>query len=136
MSDAARARLAHRQTDLLSALVAGAPAPDGFDAARLDVQAGALRAKRADVVAKVAPELPEILGTARFRSEFTEYAAGHPMNANYRADALDFAAHLLAERALEIGVRRALRQWYRERSGPVPLPRSPLARLVHLARYR
>ena len=40
------------------------------------------------------------------------------MNANYRADALDFAAHLLAERALEIGVRRALRQWYRERSGP------------------
>ena len=38
------------------------PRPRGFDSRRLRVQSRALAAKRADVVAKVAPELPEILG--------------------------------------------------------------------------
>ncbi|OEU92375.1 endonuclease, partial [Streptomyces abyssalis] len=55
---AARERLARAQADLLAALVAGAPAPEGFDSGRLAVQSRALAAKRADVVAKVAPELP------------------------------------------------------------------------------
>jgi uncharacterized protein (UPF0276 family) len=51
----ARQRLALAQTALLSALVAGTPAPEGFDRVRLGVQARALASKRADVVAKVAP---------------------------------------------------------------------------------
>src|SRR5690606_562173 len=57
---AARQRLALAQTALLSALVAGTPAPEGFDRVRVGVQARALAAKRADVVAKVAPELPAL----------------------------------------------------------------------------
>ncbi len=43
------------------------PVPDGFDRVRLGVQARALGVKRADVVAKVAPELPEILGSRTAR---------------------------------------------------------------------
>lgn len=60
----ARQRLGLAQAALLSALVAGTPVPEGFDRVRLGVQARALAAKRADVVAKVAPELPEILGSS------------------------------------------------------------------------
>lgn len=56
--DARRQRVALAQAALLSSLVAGTPAPEGFDRVRLGVQARALAAKRADVVAKVAPELP------------------------------------------------------------------------------
>ena len=97
-TDPARQRLALAQTALLSALVAGTPVPEGFDRVRLGVQARALAAKRADVVAKVAPELPEILAEA-YRPAFLAYAQGHPMTGGYRRDALDFAEHLLARRA-------------------------------------
>ncbi|MFJ2114277.1 DUF692 domain-containing protein, partial [Streptomyces sp. NPDC087850] len=58
----ARERLALSQAALLSALVAGGPVPEGFDPRRLRTQSRALTAKRAGVVAKVAPELPGILG--------------------------------------------------------------------------
>ena len=61
-TETARQRLALGQTALLSALVAGTPVPEGFDSRRLGVQSRALAGKRAEVVAKVAPELPEILG--------------------------------------------------------------------------
>jgi hypothetical protein len=54
-TDAARGRLACAQTALLSALVAGVPVPEGFDPARVAVQSRELLAKRAAVVAKVAP---------------------------------------------------------------------------------
>ncbi|MEU6083937.1 DUF692 domain-containing protein [Streptomyces sp. NPDC047108] len=91
----ARQRVGLAQASLLSALVAGTPAPEGFDRQRLRVQGRALAAKRADVVAKVAPELPEILG-AGFRSAFLGYAQGHPMTGGYRQDALDFAEFLLS----------------------------------------
>lgn len=76
-TDPARQRLALAETSLLSALVAGTPVPEGFDRRRLRVQSRALSVKRAGVVAKVAPELPEILGveaTAR-RSSATPRAA-------------------------------------------------------------
>lgn len=122
-AERARERLALRQTALLSALVAGTPAPEGFDGARLRVQARALAAKRADVVAKVAPELPGILG-ADYRDAFLAYAHAHPMTGGYRRDALDFAEELLAAgRPRPARVRRELRQWWRERSGPAPRPR-------------
>ncbi|MYX99021.1 DUF692 family protein, partial [Streptomyces sp. SID486] len=57
-----RERLGVAQAAVLSSLVAGTPVPEGFDRVRMGVQARALAAKRAGVVAKVAPELPVILG--------------------------------------------------------------------------
>src|SRR5690606_12308437 len=111
---AARQRLALAQTALLSALVAGTPAPEGFDRVRVGVQAVALAAKRADVVAKVAPELPALLG-ARYRPAFLAYAQAHPMTGGYRQDALEFAEDLLtAGRPEDARARRELRAWWRE----------------------
>ncbi|MEV0125540.1 DUF692 domain-containing protein [Streptomyces sp. NPDC050703] len=133
-SGAARQRTALAQAALLSALVAGTPAPEGFDHARLRVQSQALAAKRADVVAKVAPELPEILGTA-YRAAFLGYARARPMTGGYRHDALGFAEHLLlAGRPASPDARQRLSDWWRERSGPAPLSRRPAARLLHATR--
>ncbi|MFF3560576.1 DUF692 domain-containing protein [Streptomyces sp. NPDC002574] len=128
---AARQRLALRQTALLSALVAGTPVPEGFDRVRVGVQSRALAAKRAGIVAKVAPELPEILGPV-YRPAFLRYAAARPLGGGYRRDALDFAAHLLHGAAAASGpagaatlpdaaALRQLHVWWRERSGPAPL---------------
>ncbi|MGJ5891969.1 multinuclear nonheme iron-dependent oxidase [Streptomyces niveiscabiei] len=126
----ARQRLALAQTSLLSALVAGTPAPEGFDRARLAVQARALAAKRAGVVAKVAPELPEILGD-KYRPAFLAYAGARPLRGGYRQDALEFAEHLLQEpELLAPRPRRALRSWWLDRSGPAPRNQSRLARTV------
>ncbi|MEU3337603.1 DUF692 domain-containing protein [Streptomyces sp. NPDC006668] len=132
-ADGARQRLALAQAALLSALVAGTPVPEGFDRGRLGVQARALAGKRADVVGKVAPELPGILGEA-YRAAFLAYAHGHPMTGGYRRDALDFAEHLLLSGRLAEGrVRRELRGWWLERSGPVP-PRTGRGRVARAAR--
>ncbi|MEU1145891.1 DUF692 domain-containing protein [Streptomyces sp. NPDC005863] len=131
---AARQRTALAQASLLSALVAGTPAPEGFDHARLKVQSHALAAKRADVVAKVAPELPGILGPA-YRTHFLAYARSRPMTAGYRHDALHFAAHLLSTgRPEDTAAREELRTWWRERSGPAPLSHRPAARLRRATR--
>lgn len=128
-SPAARDRLALAQTALLSALVAGTPVPEGFDRTRLGVQARALAGKRADVVAKVAPELPVILGP-KYRPTFLAYAQRTPMTSGYRRDALHFAGQLLdGERALDATVREDLREWWLDRSGPAPRTPSRLARI-------
>ncbi|MFK4101195.1 DUF692 domain-containing protein [Streptomyces sp. NPDC019531] len=133
-TDSARQRLALAQTSLLSALVAGTPVPEGFDRVRLGVQARALAGKRADVVAKVAPELPVILG-AGYRSAFLAYAQGAPMTDGYRRDALSFVEHLLLGGELgDAGVRAELRGWWLERSGPVPRSRRPVVRLARATR--
>ncbi|WP_329294513.1 DUF692 domain-containing protein [Streptomyces pseudovenezuelae] len=133
-TEPARQRVALAQTALLSALVAGTPAPEGFDRVRLGVQARALAGKRADVVAKVAPELPVILG-AGYRPAFLAYAQGAPMTDGYRRDALDFAEHLLLGGELEgARVRRELREWWLERSGPAPRSRRPGVRLARATR--
>ena len=130
----ARQRLALAQAALLSALVAGTPVPEGFDRVRLGVQARALGAKRADVVAKVAPELPEILGAA-YRPAFLAYAHTHPMTGGYRRDALDFAGQLLLSGGPENAeMRRELRAWWLERSGPVPRSTRPAVRLARATR--
>lgn len=120
---AARQRLALRQTALLSALVAGTPVPEGFDRARIGVQSRALAAKRAGIVAKVAPELPDILGAA-YRPAFLRYAAARPLDAGYRRDALGFAAYVLDGHGgpADPAAARRLAAWWRERSGPAPLP--------------
>ncbi|ATL31230.1 DUF692 domain-containing protein [Streptomyces formicae] len=130
----ARQRTGLAQAALLSALVAGTPAPEGFDHARLRVQSHALAAKRADVVAKVAPELPGILG-GDYRAAFVEYARSRPMTGGYRHDALTFAEHLLlAGRPEEAQARRELSDWWLERSGPAPLSLRPAARLRRATR--
>ncbi|MFJ6913357.1 DUF692 family multinuclear iron-containing protein [Streptomyces sp. NPDC101133] len=134
--DAVRQRLGLAQAALLSALVAGTPVPEGFDRVRMGVQARALAGKRADVVGRVAPELPVILG-ARYRPAFLAYAQGCPMTGGYRRDALDFVAHLLRTVPGEIedpGVRRELREWWLERSGPVPRSTRPGVRLARATR--
>ncbi|MFK0153422.1 DUF692 domain-containing protein [Streptomyces sp. NPDC090493] len=124
--DAVRQRVGLAQNAVLSSLVAGTPVPEGFDRVRMGVQARALAAKRADVVAKVAPELPEILG-AGYRAAFLAYAQERPMTGGYRQDALEFAGHLL--RAGTTGPsRRRLDQWWQERAGSAP--RRSLARRV------
>ncbi|MGR6973387.1 DUF692 domain-containing protein [Streptomyces cynarae] len=133
-TEAARQRLGLAQAALLSCLVAGTPVPEGFDRVRLGVQARALAAKRAGVVAKVAPELPGILGEG-YRSAFLGYAQRHPMTGGYRRDALDFAEHLLLTgRPEDNEARRRLRAWWLERSGPTPPSRHPAARVLRATR--
>ncbi|MER6286786.1 DUF692 domain-containing protein [Streptomyces sviceus] len=133
-TEPARQRVALAQTALLSALVAGTPVPEGFDRVRLGVQARALAGKRADVVAKVAPELPVILG-AGYRPAFLAYAQGAPMTDGYRRDALDFAEHLLlGGEPGDARARRELREWWLERSGPAPRSRRPGVRLARATR--
>ncbi|MEU7565375.1 DUF692 domain-containing protein [Streptomyces fradiae] len=130
--EAARERLALGQAALLSALVAGTPAPEGFDGARLRQQALALARKRAGVVARLAPELPVLLGEG-YREAFVAYARTRPMAGGYRRDALDFARHLLdSGRPGDVRVRRRLYRWWAERAGRRPAGRA--ARLVHAAR--
>ncbi|MFC8533284.1 DUF692 domain-containing protein [Streptomyces sp. NPDC057249] len=132
LAESVRDGVAVAQTALLSALVAGTPAPEGFDPRRLRVQSRALAAKRADVVAKVAPELPEILG-AGYRAAFLAYAGARPMASGYRRDALDFAEHLLiAGRPEDDAARRRLTRWWRDRAAPRPPGRA--TRLARAAR--
>ncbi|MFF3981318.1 DUF692 domain-containing protein [Streptomyces sp. NPDC001828] len=124
----ARDRLALAQAALLSSLTAGTPAPAGFDGRRLRVQARSLAAKRADVVAKVAPEPAALLG-ADYREAFLDYAKSRPMRGGYRQDALDFARFLLdAGRPADAEARRALNRWWKDRAGPRPPGRA--ARLL------
>ncbi|MFI6284960.1 DUF692 domain-containing protein [Streptomyces sp. NPDC051018] len=132
---AARDRLAIAQAALLSALVAGTPAPEGFDRGRLRVQSRALAAKRSRVVAKLAPELPEILGDG-YRSAFLSYARSRPMRAGYRRDAMEFVERLLLtghhENTVDEEARARLRNWWQERA--VPRPRRRKRRIVRAAR--
>ncbi|WP_329379862.1 DUF692 domain-containing protein [Streptomyces sp. NBC_01716] len=131
-TDRARERLALAQVALLSALVAGTPAPEGFDSRRLGVQSRALAGKRAEVVAKVAPELPGILGGG-YRAAFLAYAKSRPMHAGYRRDALDFAEHLLiADLPEDAAARRELTRWWRDRAGARPPGRA--TRIARVAR--
>ncbi|WP_443734640.1 DUF692 domain-containing protein [Streptomyces flavotricini] len=127
----ARVRVGVEQAALLSALVAGTPVPEGFDRRRVRVQARALAAKRAGVVARLAPELPGILGGEDpYREAFLGYARNRPMTAGYRRDALDFAEHLLIrDLPADPAARRRLTTWWQDRVGARP-PR----RIVRWAR--
>lgn len=85
---AARDRLAAAEEALLAGL-AGGRLPAGFDAERIDLQAGALLAKRRELVARRRPDLADAVG---FRARFDAYAAVHPRPAaGSRADADAFA---------------------------------------------
>lgn len=136
VADGVRERVALAQAALLSSLVAGTPVPEGFDRARLAVQSRALASKRADVVAKVAPELPGILGRLAYRTAFLAYAQERPMTGGYRRDALDFAEDLLLGQRVEEPFRRKqLTDWWLERSGPSSLKGRPMARALRAARF-
>ncbi|MFE4261230.1 DUF692 domain-containing protein [Streptomyces sp. NPDC056883] len=121
-SGAVRTRVGIGQAALLSALVGGTPVPEGFDRQRVRVQARALAAKRAGIVAKVAPELTGILGGEdAYREAFLGYARHRPMTAGYRRDALDFAEHLLVrDLPADPAARRRLTLWWRDRAGARP----------------
>ncbi|MFE5482561.1 DUF692 domain-containing protein [Streptomyces sp. NPDC056527] len=128
----ARGRVAVAQAALLSALVAGTPAPEGFDTRRLVVQSRALVGKRADVIAKIAPELPEILGDG-YRRAFFAYARTRPMSGGYRRDALAFVENLLvAGRPEDPDARRRLTRWWQDRTDTRPPGRA--TRLIRAAR--
>lgn len=86
----ARAELARRQGELLTALVAGGPIPAGFDEQRVRVQIHGLAAKRRDTVSRVDPTLELILGH-EYGPLFLRYATAHPMAGGYRTDARAFA---------------------------------------------
>src|SRR5262249_2198494 len=73
-----------QQAELLQALMADGPAPDGFDPERLRVEANALRAKRRRVVAMLEPEACAELDD-RFIGLFDEYARTHPRADGTRA---------------------------------------------------
>ncbi|RZQ61369.1 hypothetical protein [Amycolatopsis suaedae] len=91
-----RERLAREQAGLLRALLAGGPAPAGFDPGRLATEARSLRAKRRRVTALLRPDVAHYLGE-RFTPLFHRWAADHPKAAGTRArqDAEDFVAWLL-----------------------------------------
>ncbi|MCX3061399.1 hypothetical protein OFY01_16860, partial [Streptomyces sp. GXMU-J5] len=96
----------------------------------------ALASKRADVVAKVAPELPGILGASEYRAAFLAHAHRTPMTGGYRRDALDFAEELLlAGRVRDAAARRRLTDWWLERSGPASLAGRPVTRALRAARF-
>ncbi|MFE0424592.1 hypothetical protein ACFW15_19610, partial [Streptomyces sp. NPDC058953] len=122
--EGARGRLGIAEAALLSSLVAGTPAPEEFDQRRLRVQSRALAVKRSRVVAKIAPELPEILGR-EYRSAFLTYARNRPMRSGYRRDAMSFAEHLLvAGRPEDAEARERLTRWWQERAGVRPRRRT------------
>ncbi|WP_169729351.1 hypothetical protein [Thermoactinospora rubra] len=114
--EAARRRLAEAQARLVAALVAGAEAPEGFDAERLRVQAASLIAKRRAVVARLRPDAAAAAGPT-FAADFAAYAASRATPpAGYRADAADFAAWLQAQGRMPDapaprGWRAALGRW-------------------------
>lgn len=95
--DAARARLAAAEAQLIAALVTGAPAPADFDSGRLRVQRAALIAKRRDGVTRVRPELSQVLGP-RFSALFHAYATTRPKPAHggSTADGQAFVQYLAA----------------------------------------
>ncbi len=129
----ARARLARDQAALLAALVAGGPPPRGFDPGRLDVQRRVLLAKRADTVAKVAPELPTILGE-EFHGLFLDYARARPLTEGYHRDASAFADRLLATgRPGDPARRRRLADWRTAAAEPAPNRLAAAVRALRLS---
>ncbi|WP_283135497.1 hypothetical protein [Rhizohabitans arisaemae] len=115
----ARERLAARQAELLTALVAGGPPPEGFDPVRLRVQRDSLIAKRRGLVARAAPLLVHALD-GEFVPLFAGYADGRPKPAGgSAADARAFTAWLeaagrLPERA-PAPAEEARPRWWKRR---------------------
>lgn len=71
--------LAQQQAALVAALSGRAPAPDGFDRARLSAAADALARKRMKAVARAWPQLARAMMAERFAACFEAYAAVAPL---------------------------------------------------------
>ncbi|MFF4875632.1 hypothetical protein [Micromonospora sp. NPDC000668] len=97
-SDARTGRLAERQAELVAALVAGGPSPEGFAPAPLAATRAALLRKRAGEVARHWPLLAAGLG-AGWSSTFAGWAAGRPTAGSLR-DGWDLARALRERGAL------------------------------------
>ncbi|PZG15206.1 hypothetical protein C1I95_20030 [Micromonospora craterilacus] len=103
--------LAHRQAELVAALVAGGPLPPGFAPAALAAARAALLRKRAGEVARHWPLLAAGL-RADWPAAFIEWAADRPTSGGLR-DGWDLARALRARDALpalgaeELAVREA-----------------------------
>ncbi|MFI9362387.1 hypothetical protein ACIG5E_15250 [Kitasatospora sp. NPDC053057] len=133
---AARERLARRQEELLAALVAGGPVPPGFDPDQVRAQSTGLAAKRRDTTAKIAPDLPRLLG-AQYGPLFLGYARTHPQTGGYRADARAFAGWVLTDGGPPAADhRRALEQWLQQAPERAERPPGPLTRLRRALRGR
>jgi len=89
--------LQERQAAVVAALVAGAPAPPGFDTHRVRATATALLRKRTGEVAAAWPLLAAALG-ADWSASFGAWAAGRPPAGALR-DGWDFARSLTASPA-------------------------------------
>lgn len=75
--DDARQKLAEAQGRLVSALTDRTPAPEGFDAARVDLAARTLVNKRIQGIARAWPRLTAAMhGT--FKAQLEEYFKSHP----------------------------------------------------------
>lgn len=109
-----RARLAEQQAELLRALLADGPAPPGFDASRLRVEANVLRRKHGRVLAYQRPDLADALGP-RFGALFAEFAAGRPKRDSERSQAYaeEFVSWLIAAGHLPKSRRRLLSRFRR-----------------------
>ena len=110
-----RQQLADQQENLVRALVAGGPAPAGFDEGRLQEQARALHNKRRRSIELAAPELVAALGED-FDARFAAWARENPPRTDSctRADAQAFAVWALPV--------RTSRRWWRSarRAGAPP----------------
>lgn len=86
-----REELARGQAELLRALLADGPPPEGFDPARLAVEADALVAKRRRIAETLRPDLVRALA-GRFAERFESYARVHPRRTGIgaRQDAAEF----------------------------------------------
>jgi hypothetical protein len=117
--------LARQQAELVAALVAGAPVPPGFDAARIGVARRALLGKRAGDVARAWPMLATSAGD-RWQRDFAEWAAGRAPQGSLRdgwdlARAWSAAGRLAGPAAAELAEREA--SWrYDGHSAPRPRP--------------
>ncbi|MDN5860986.1 MAG: hypothetical protein L0H84_20465 [Pseudonocardia sp.] len=101
--------LARRQAELVAALVANGPDPDGFDPARLAATRRALLRKRAGEAAKAWPVLAASHGGA-WPAVFAAHRSGHPPVGALRdgwdvALALRAAGRLTPEAAEELAAR-------------------------------
>lgn len=84
--------LARRQEELVLALVAGGPLPDGFDATPVEAARAALMRKRAAETARHLPFERAELGD-RFGTLFARWAQNRPKT-NTGSDAAGFRRHL------------------------------------------
>src|SRR5436190_16594476 len=102
-----RQKLGRMQLGVALALRAVAPAPKGFDPAKLAVAVAALKSKRIHAAGRAWPALARKLDES-FDPLFHEYAADNPTPAAPREDAIAFAKFLVSRGKLPQGLKRFL----------------------------